>query len=221
MRSRANALSPITAFAKRPMAECSVAEPPTYSPVTPASVWMTTIRAVCRSLVPGGVSRGGRYGRNPPCCQRSIRTRLLPSWLFWDRHGSASLLGLRLSEPLITLIRMMVSDFLEFYVLNMPVISPVSSLRSISHALGFEGRPGKVMMLPARVTICLAPARTRSSRIGIVCPRGTFSNRGFAETDRWVLAMQMGKSQPFDSKRRAVVLVSGAPIYAVCVEESL
>ena len=89
------------------------------------------------------------------------------------------------------------------------MISPVSSLRSMSQAFGVDGRPGSVMMFPANVTICFAPASTRSSLIGIVWPRGTFNSRGLAETERCVLAMQIGKSQPFDSKRRAVVLVSG------------
>ena len=33
----------------------------------------------------------------------------------------------------------------------------------MSHAFGFDGNPGNVMMFPAKATICLAPASTRSS----------------------------------------------------------
>ena len=60
------------------------------------------------------------------------------------------------------------SENVTYQVLRIPVISPVSSLRSISNALGLDGNPGKVMMLPANVTIWRAPARTRNSLMGSV-----------------------------------------------------
>ena len=50
---------------------------------------------------------------------------------------------------------------------NIFIISP-SSFRSISKAFGLLGRPGRVMMSPAKVTICLAPPKTHASLIGIV-----------------------------------------------------
>ena len=70
------------------------------------------------------------------------------------RHSNTPILILKNKNAARTLwLAKLSSDNLLYQVLKIPVISPVSSSRSISNAFGFDGNPGKVMMLPANVTI--------------------------------------------------------------------
>ena len=70
------------------------------------------------------------------------------------------------------------------------------------------------MILPARTINCRAPADTFTSRTCSVCPVGAPLSLGSVDTDRCVLAMQIGKCQSFASKRRVVVRVIGGGVHA-------
>ena len=71
----------------------------------------------------------------------------------------------------------------------------------MSRALGLEGKPGSVSILPARVYKKPAPTEARMSVMGKVYPEGRPRIVGSWEMDRCVLAMHMGKApQPWDSK---------------------
>lgn len=94
----------------------------------------------------------------------------------------AHTLHVNVDRSLVVMFRLR-AFYEKVYVLRIPVIAP-SSPRSISHAFGFDGRPGNVIMSPARATICLAPARIRSSLIGIVCPDGAPLSFGSEERDK-------------------------------------
>ena len=59
-------------------------------------------------------------------------------------------------------------------------------------AAGTRGKPGIVMMSPQITTTNSAPAESRTSRTGIVCPRGTPFRSGLVVKLYWVFAIQIG-----------------------------